>query len=170
MAATYSTILSTFLLAWVVSLVLGNVQAMFFSSDICAVEGRIVGSVQKIYMSKVYGPNYQQSNRIEKKNSRRSRLMKKKVSFKMQDCEPFGTFRAYLKHLPVIERVYFFQIFIANVLWNFCCFALLPLGTLAVERASTLKVFKPSEASIYIILNRPRRRSTSTLGQNLAST
>ena len=129
-----------------------------------------VGSVQKIYMSKVYGPNYQQSNRIEKKNSRRSRLMKKKVSFKMQDCEPFGTFRAYLKHLPVIERGYFFQIFIANVLWNFCCFALLPLGTLAVERASTLKVFKPSEASIYIILNRPRRRSTSTLGQNLAST
>ena len=80
----------------------------------------------------------------------------------MQDCEPFGTFRAYLKHLPVIERVYFFQIFIANVLWNFCCFALLPLGTLAVERALTLEVFELSEASIYIILNRPRRRSTST--------
>ena len=29
----------------------------------------------------------------------------------MQDCEPSGTFHASLKHLPVIERVHFFQIF-----------------------------------------------------------
>ena len=52
----------------------------------------------------------------------------------MQDCEPSGTFYAALKHLPVIEPVHFFQIFLLQTygegeeLWK-TIFAPLPLGT-----------------------------------------
>ena len=70
-----------------------------------------VGSVQ-IFLSKsqrsklpTIKPGREENNQQDQDWWRRI------ISFKMQDCEPSGTFHASLKHLPVIERVHFFQIF-----------------------------------------------------------
>ena len=97
-------------------------------------------------------------------------MQRRIVSDKMQVVNHRGTFVLLWKHLPVIERVFLPDSYCElEELWNFCSFALLLPGILALEGAWTHKVFKLSEASIYIILNRPsfEERLYSKLTRNL---
>ena len=82
---------------------------------------------------------------------------RRKVSIKMQDCEPSGTFSASLKHLQVIWTSISSRFYCElQELWNMSWSALLPLGTLALERAWSLKVF------IYLRL----QSTSSSIGQD----
>ena len=72
-----------------------------------------------------------------------------------------------------LQLFYFFQIVLLRILgeelWTFVALALLPLGTLALERALALKVSYLSEASIYPP-EQAKTEETSALEWNLETT
>ena len=123
----------------------------------------IVGSVQKIFMSLVYAPSYQQSNREEKKifNNIKTEEDEQFLSRCIKVNHP-GTIVLLWNIFKWLERVTSSRFYRKRTVEHLLLCPT-PTWTLAVERALTLKVSNLTEASIFINLNRPRRRSTSTI-------
>ena len=78
-----------------------------------------------------------------RKYSTRSRLKKKNSFWQDASCEPSWIFVLHWEHLQVIERVYFFQIFIVN--YNNCgTYVHLPYSRLASWRWKELELLRYS--------------------------